>query len=71
MGVLKVKEGLGERVQLVLSQGTPLSPPPQVEEFLRIVMCAPIRHGYGMNSPCFTFYFCVSLLCLEEVVLFF
>jgi hypothetical protein len=43
-------------VQIVLSQVAPLFP--HVEEFLQVVMCVPIQHGYGMNLlPCFIFYY--------------
>ncbi len=45
--------------------------PPHVEEFLWVVVCALVWHGYGMNLPCFTFYyFCLFLLCLEVMVIF-
>jgi long-chain acyl-CoA synthetase len=59
--VLKVKEGLGGHVRLVLSGAAPLSP--HVEEFLRVVMCAPVLQGYGMNLPCFIFHASLSLCC--------
>jgi hypothetical protein len=61
MGVLKVKKGLDEHIQLVLSRATPLSP--HVEEFLQLLVCAHVCHGYGMNLPCFIFYyFCFSIV---------
>jgi hypothetical protein len=31
--------------------------PPHVEEFLWVVVCAHVWHGYGMNLPCFIFYY--------------
>lgn len=38
--------GLGGHVRLVLSGAAPLSS--HVEEFLRVIMCAPVVQGYGM-----------------------
>lgn len=38
--------GLGGRVRLVISGAAPLSG--HVEEFLRVIMCAPVLQGYGM-----------------------
>jgi long-chain acyl-CoA synthetase len=46
----KVKEGLGGHVRLVLSGAAPLSP--HVEQFLRVVMCAPVLQGYGLTETC-------------------
>jgi long-chain acyl-CoA synthetase len=37
--------GLGGRVRLVISGAAPLSG--HVEEFLRVIMCAPVMQGYG------------------------
>ncbi len=57
--VLKVKRALGGHVRIVISGGAPLSS--HVEEYLRVVMCAPILQGYGMN---YLILFCdFSFLC--------
>jgi hypothetical protein len=40
--------GLGGNVKIVISGAAPLAP--HVEEFLRVVTCAPVVQGYGMHS---------------------
>jgi long-subunit acyl-CoA synthetase (AMP-forming) len=42
---------LGGNVRLVISGAAPL--PVHVEDFLRVVTCAPVVQGYGMISPIF------------------
>lgn len=44
---IKVKEGLGGNVRLILSGAAPLAT--HVEEFLRVVSCAHVLQGYGMH----------------------
>ncbi|KAG0579471.1 hypothetical protein KC19_4G101200 [Ceratodon purpureus] len=46
----KVRMGLGGRVRLVISGAAPLSG--HVEEFLRVIMCAPVMQGYGLTESC-------------------
>lgn len=46
----KVRMGLGGRVRLVISGAAPLSG--HVEEFLRVIMCAPVLQGYGLTETC-------------------
>ncbi|KAH8964740.1 hypothetical protein BDL97_04G082000 [Sphagnum fallax] len=46
----KVKRALGGHVRIVISGGAPLSS--HVEEYLRVVMCAPILQGYGLTETC-------------------
>jgi long-chain acyl-CoA synthetase len=46
----KVKRALGGRVRIVISGAAPLSS--HVEEYLRVVMCAPILQGYGLTETC-------------------
>lgn len=50
---IKVKEGLGGNVRLILSGAAPLAT--HVEEFLRVVSCAHVLQGYGMH-------FCITAL---------
>jgi long-chain acyl-CoA synthetase len=45
-----VKRALGGHVRIVISGGAPLSS--HVEEYLRVVMCAPILQGYGLTETC-------------------
>lgn len=45
---VQVKMGLGGNVQLVVSGAAPLAT--NVEEFLRVVTCAPVVQGYGRLS---------------------
>jgi len=47
MLIFKVKERLGGKLRLIISGGAPLAVP--VEEFLRVVTCAYVVQGYGMN----------------------
>lgn len=42
--------GLGGRVRLVISGAAPLAG--HVEEFLRVIMCAPVLQGYGLTETC-------------------
>ncbi|KAG0610145.1 hypothetical protein M758_7G041600 [Ceratodon purpureus] len=46
----KVKMGLGGNVKIVISGAAPLAP--HVEEFLRVVTCAPVVQGYGLTESC-------------------
>ncbi|XP_024391453.1 long chain acyl-CoA synthetase 4 isoform X1 [Physcomitrium patens] len=46
----KVRMGLGGRVRLVISGAAPLAG--HVEEFLRVIMCAPVLQGYGLTETC-------------------
>ncbi|KAJ9525357.1 hypothetical protein QJQ45_003248 [Haematococcus lacustris] len=46
----KIKNKLGGRVRVILTGGAPLSP--QIEEFLRVTMCAPVVQGYGLTETC-------------------
>lgn len=52
----QVKQGLGGNVRLILSGAAPLSN--HVEAFLRVVTCAHVLQGYGMNElpPLCMFY---------------
>ncbi|KAJ9526266.1 hypothetical protein QJQ45_009730 [Haematococcus lacustris] len=45
-----IKTKLGGRVRVILTGGAPLSP--QIEEFLRVTMCAPVVQGYGLTETC-------------------
>ncbi|CAK9222646.1 unnamed protein product [Sphagnum troendelagicum] len=46
----KVKMSLGGNVRLVISGAAPL--PVHVEDFLRVVTCAPVVQGYGLTESC-------------------
>jgi long-chain acyl-CoA synthetase len=46
----KVKMGLGGNVKIVISGAAPLAP--HVEDFLRVVTCAPVCQGYGLTESC-------------------
>lgn len=43
--LLQVKMGLGGNVKIVISGAAPLAS--HVEDFLRVVTCAPVVQGYG------------------------
>lgn len=47
MLIFKVKERLGGKLRVIVSGGAPLAVP--VEEFFRVVTCAYVVQGYGMN----------------------
>ena len=47
MLMFKVKERLGGKLRLIISGGAPLAVP--VEEFFRVVTCAYVIQGYGMD----------------------
>jgi long-chain acyl-CoA synthetase len=38
------------QIKAVVSGGAPLAP--HVEDFLRVVMCAPVVQGYGLTETC-------------------
>ena len=57
----KVKARLGGRVRLVCSGSAPLAH--HVEEFLKVVMCAPVSQGYGLTETCGS-----SFIALPETV---
>lgn len=44
--IFQVKMALGGNVKIVISGAAPLAG--HVEEFLRVVTCAPVVQGYGM-----------------------
>lgn len=44
---IKVKEGLGGNVRVILSGAAPLAT--HVEEYLRVVTCAHVLQGYGTS----------------------
>eukprot|EP00850_Spirogloea_muscicola_P001110 SM000004S14980 [mRNA] locus=s4:490198:504514:- [translate_table: standard] len=46
----KIKQQLGGSVRVILSGAAPLAP--HVEEFLKVVMCAPVVQGYGLTESC-------------------
>lgn len=46
----KVKMALGGNVKIVISGAAPLAG--HVEEFLRVVTCAPVVQGYGLTESC-------------------
>ncbi|CAA3003466.1 long chain acyl- synthetase 4-like [Olea europaea subsp. europaea] len=48
--LIKVKEGLGGKIRLILSGAAPLSS--NVETFLRVVTCAHVLQGYGLTETC-------------------
>ncbi len=57
--MLKVKRALVSMFDLFYHKQHPC--PFHVEEFIQVVVCAFVWHGYGMNLPCFIFYyFCFS-----------
>ena len=43
--MLKIKEGLGGRIRLMLSGAAPL--PRHIEEFMRVTGCSVLAQGYG------------------------
>jgi hypothetical protein len=45
--MLKIKEGLGGRIRLMLSGAAPL--PRHIEEFMRVTGCSVLAQGYGEN----------------------
>jgi long-chain acyl-CoA synthetase len=47
---MQIKATLGGRVRAIVSGGAPLAP--HVEEFLKVVMCAPVVQGYGLTETC-------------------
>lgn len=51
----QVKMGLGGNVRLIISGAAPLAT--HVEEFLRVVTCAPVVQGYGN----YTIFFCLNM----------
>jgi len=53
--VLKVKRALVSMFDLFYHKQHPC--PFHVEEFIQVVVCAFVWHGYGMNLPCFIFYY--------------
>ena len=57
----KVRARLGGRVRLVCSGSAPLAH--HVEEFLKVVMCAPVSQGYGLTETCGS-----SFIALPETV---
>eukprot|EP00850_Spirogloea_muscicola_P001905 SM000007S20865 [mRNA] locus=s7:611829:626196:+ [translate_table: standard] len=46
----KIKQQLGGSVRVILSGAAPLAP--HIEEFLKVVMCAPVVQGYGLTESC-------------------
>mmetsp|Transcript_22299 Transcript_22299/g.48717 ORF Transcript_22299/g.48717 Transcript_22299/m.48717 type:complete len:658 (+) Transcript_22299:118-2091(+) len=46
----KVKQRLGGKVRVIVSGGAPLAF--HIEEFLKVVMCAPVVQGYGLTETC-------------------
>jgi long-subunit acyl-CoA synthetase (AMP-forming) len=57
MLIFKVKERLGGKLRVIVSGGAPLAVP--VEEFLRVVTCAYVVQGYGMNLSMLLFLYLV------------
>lgn len=47
---VQIKATLGGNVGSIVSGGAPLAP--HVEEFLKVVMCAPVVQGYGLTESC-------------------
>lgn len=47
---MQIKATLGGEVRAIVSGGAPLAP--HVEEFLKVVMCAPVVQGYGLTETC-------------------
>lgn len=41
---------LGGEVRWVVSGGAPLAP--HIEEFLRVILCAPVVQGFGLTETC-------------------
>eukprot|EP00892_Ulva_mutabilis_P009732 jgi/Ulvmu1/7130/UM034_0036.1 len=46
----KLKQTLGGQLKLVVSGGAPLAP--HVEQFLRVILGAPVVQGYGLTETC-------------------
>ena len=57
MRIFKVKERLGGKLRVIVSGGAPLAVP--VEEFLRVVTCAYVVQGYGMDLSMLWFLYLV------------
>lgn len=50
---VQVKQLLGGEVKWLISGGAPLAP--HIEEFFRVILCAPVVQGYGLTESCGSF----------------